>query len=850
MIFNFDLKRTAIFQAIKWEGFPLFQFAGFFKKLFFSLFILFILLFGLSFLGIFPRDLALGSLIISLAVSLFFWQLAFFFNLKVKNPELRIDLSEAILSPGGYNLAEFLNFESGKVVLKTIKFCKKRKISGISSTALLYSLLTESPKVAFIFLRLGLDVAILQEKLKNHLEKLERDRKFIESFSQDFQEVIMEAAKVADERGHERIGEREILIGTSRIDPFFRKLLIELNLKEKDIENITLWLDMLESRVRDAKKFWRYENLSKYGSLGKDWAMGYTITLDRFGVDWRKVVKNWIFKEIVGHQKEIKQMERILAKAKTNNVLLIGEPGVGKKSIIESLARKSYLGATLPELNYQRVVELDMISLLSQIQNPEEVEATLDKIFQEVVLAGNIMLVIDNLHNFVSLEISKPGAVDISGILAKYLHYPQFRFIGITSYSGLHRRIEQNPSLLELFGKVEVSEVSELETIRVLKNLAMELERRYKVFVAYPTIREIVNLTARYMPSLPFPKKAIDLLEEVMVHVSMIKEKVVLPRHVAEVISTKTEIPVGKVESEEKEILLNLEKLIHKRIINQEEAVKGISTALRRARAGLTKNKRPMGVFLFLGPTGVGKTETSKAISEIYFKSEERMIRLDMSEFQAISDIPRLIGAPGEEGLLTTPVRENPFSVVLLDEIEKAHSNILNLFLQVFDEGHITDGQGRKASFTNTIIICTSNAGAKIIWKDIKLDKELDIIKDELLDYLFEKAIFRPEFINRFDAAVIFRPLTKENLSDIAQLMLNSLKKNLKEKGIEFTITESLKEKIVELSYKPAFGAREMRRVIQDKVENVLAQALLDNKVKRGDRIEFSPEEFKLIINS
>ncbi len=849
MTFNFDLKGTAIFQAIKRERFPLFKFANFFKKLFFFLFILFLFLFGLSFLKLFPRDLALGSLIVSLTISMFFWQFALFFNLKVKNPELKVNLSEAVLKPGEYNFAEFLNLESGKIVLRTIKFCKKRKISEISSTALLYSSLMESPKISFIFLRLGLDVINFQEKLKNYLEKLKRKEKFVESFSQDFQDAIMEAAKVANEREHKRIGEREILVGVSRVDPFFRKILIELNLKEEDIENITLWLDILESRVKDAKKFWRHENLSKYGSLGKDWAMGYTVTLDKFAVDWRNIVKKWVFKEIVGHQKEIKRVERILARAKTNNVLLVGEPGTGKKGIIESLARKSYLGTTLPELNYQRVVELDMISLLSQIQNPEEVEATLDKIFQEVVLAGNIILVIDELHNFVALETPKPGAIDISGILAKYLHFPQFRFIGITTYVGLHRSIEQNPSLLEFFGKVEVLQISELETIRVLKNLALELERKYKVFIAYPTIREIVNLTARYMPSLPFPKKAIDILEEVMVYVSSAKEKVVLPHHVAEIVSTKTEIPVGKIGFEEKGLLLNLEELIHERIINQEEAVKGVSDALRRARAGITKKKRPMGVFLFLGPTGVGKTETSKALAKIYFDSEEKMIRLDMSEFQAISDVPRLIGAPGEEGLLTTPVRENPFSLLLLDEIEKAHPNILNLFLQVFDEGHITDGQGRKVSFTNAIIICTSNAGAEIIWEDIKLDKKLDIIRDELLSHLFKKGIFRPEFINRFDAALIFRPLTKENLLDIAQLMLNSLKKNLKEKGIEFVISEPLKEKIVKLSYKPVFGAREMRRVIQDKVENVLAKALLGDKLKRGDRVEISPQEFKLTIN-
>jgi len=294
--------------------------------------------------------------------------------------------------------------------------------------------------------------------------------------------------------------------------------------------------------------------------------------------------------------------------------------------------------------------------------------------------------------------------------------------------------------------------------------------------------------------------------------------------------------------------LLNLEKLIHQRIINQEEAVKEVSAALRRARAEVTVRKGPMGCFLFLGPTGVGKTETSKALTEIYFGAEERMIRMDMSEFQNVEDIPRLIGSAKEKGLLTTQVRENPFSSILLDEIEKAHPNILNLFLQVLDEGFLTDGLGRKVDFKNSIIIATSNAGYQVILEALKTKVEWSGVKEKLLDYLFEKAIFRPEFINRFDAVVVFRPLTKENLLDIAELMLQKLKKNLKEKDIEFIITQSLKEKIVELGYSPIFGAREMRRVIQDKVENVLASALLSGQLKRGDRVEVEPEEFKLKI--
>jgi len=455
-------------------------------------------------------------------------------------------------------------------------------------------------------------------------------------------------------------------------------------------------------------------------------------------------------------------------------------------------------------------------------------------------------LVIDEFHNFVG-GVFAPGVIDISGILSSYLQFPQFQIITTTSFAGLHKYIEQKPSLLALFGKVEVSEISFQETIRVLENFALPLEERYKKFVTYAALRDIVLLSAKYLPDIPFPKKAIDILDEVMVETSKyIKTNLVLPVHVAKIISEKSEIPVGEVEAKEREILLNLENLIHKRIINQDEAVNGVSSALRRARAEITVRGGPMGAFLFLGPTGVGKTETSKALSEVYFGSEQKMIRLDMSEFQSISDIQRLIGSLGQEGILTTQIRENPFSLVLLDEIEKAHPDILNLFLQVLDEGHLTDGLGRKVSFSNSIIIATSNAGYKVILKALKEKTEWSGVKQKLLDYLFKEAIFRPEFINRFDAVVVFRPLSKENLLDISELMLQKLAKNLSQKGVEFIITKPLKKKIVEMGFSPVFGAREMRRVIQEKVENVLAQAFLSKALKRGDRIKINPKGFKI----
>jgi len=380
----------------------------------------------------------------------------------------------------------------------------------------------------------------------------------------------------------------------------------------------------------------------------------------------------------------------------------------------------------------------------------------------------------------------------------------------------------------------------------LLEDMALRLESKYGKFVSYPALRDIIVYCSKYLPAIPFPEKAMDLLDEAMVYLKQAKDKLLLPEHIARIVTEKTQIPVGEMEKEEKQVLLNLEKLIHERIIGQEEAVREVSTALRRARAEVTIRKGPMGSFLFLGPTGVGKTETSKALAEIYFGSESRMIRLDMSEFQSVSDIPRLLGSPGEEGFLTTQVRNRPFSLILLDEIEKAHPNILNLFLQVLDEGHLTDGLGRKVDFKNSIIIATSNAGYQIILKSLREKTEWSEVKQSLLNHLFDEGLFRPEFINRFDAMVVFKPLSKENLLMIADLMLKKLKKNLKEKEIEFVVTESLKEKVVELGYDPTFGARQMRRVIQDKIENVLASALLSEEIKRGSKIEIDPGEFKI----
>lgn len=867
-MFNFDLKKAAIYRAVKWERSLFFRFVKPLKKLFLISFIFLFIIFLYGFFtdSFFQSALSqlLGFAILSLPLFLTFSLKESFLNSKLKKPELKITIEEAVNKTEEFNLthkdlyapvnlAEFLSFESAKAVSKSIEFVKKRKLSEVSTAALFYFLLSDNPNLNFVFSRALLNLKKIKNLLKTNLKKFSSSavRPVKVKFQQGMEELIFEALKTARKNSHSRIEKGDLISALAKYDLVFKQILIDNNLKVEDIENLNWWLESLEKKIAEKKKFWEWKNLIKKGALAKDWAAGFTITLDQFSTDWTEVIKKRGMGEIFGSDEEVMEMERILSQEGVHNVLLIGEPGTGRKSVIHALTQKLLLGQSLPELNYKRVVGLDIISILTQYQSFEEVQAVLEEIFQEAVAAGNIILVIDEFYSFVSSPGGKSGAFDISPILLRYLPLPNFKMIGITSFLGLHLFIEKNPAILNSLSTVEVSELTETETIRLLENSVPSLEKKYKKFISYPALRDIVKYSARYIHHVPFPKKAIDLLEEVTTYtLRYTKSKVVLPEYVSKLVSKKTDIPVGELELKEREILLNLENLIHRRIINQEEAVKEISAALRRARADITIRKGPMGCFLFLGPTGVGKTETSKALAEVYFGSEEKevMIRLDMSEFQNIEDIPRLLGSVNAEGALTTKVQEKPFSLILLDEIEKAHKDILNLFLQVLDEGYLTDGLGRKVYFKNSIIIATSNAGYQTILRALKEKTEWSQVKKVLLDNLFEESTFRPEFINRFDAVVVFKPLSKENLLDIAELMLQKLRKNLKEKEIELIITPALKEKIVELGYNPAFGAREMQRVIQDKVENILASSLLSGELKKGCRVEIDPENFNLEI--
>ncbi len=844
---EFNLTSTLIYQVLKWEQNPFFKLRKPLKRLFFWFSFLF---FGLAGLSVFTSEISaalgekfIGGGILSICSWILFLVLTIFFEDKSQSIQSSHNLAEFLAHPDTFNLANFLDFESAKICEKSFRTASQKISSEFPNQhILLYFLLDHRIKeIQFVFSRMNIPLEpirlLLKPKTYPHSSVDEEKTK----------KLMLEAGKIAFKREKKKIGVGDILLSFMSNDSFCQKLLIKFDFFEKDVRNLVDWFERVSNNAKKAKRFWDYQNLIRRGTLAKDWAAGYTIHLDRFSLDLRESIQKFGFKKFYGHDKEIQEVERILEKKTVNNVLLVGESGSGRRSIVEAVAQKAFLNQSLLSLNSKRFLEFDLGALSAQIESPEETEATIDICFQEAIGAGNIVLVIHHLQDFLE-KVSPLGSVNISGILGRYLPLSSFQIIGIVDYEGLHKILEMNPGILNLFDKVEVSEVGKRETLEMLEEKVPFYELTYKKFIVFKTLREIIKLSDRYLPNISFPEKALEILEEVMVYVSRRPGKLVTAKEVAVIITQKAKVPIGEIETQERKKLLNLEKLIHQMIIDQNDAVREISTALRRSRSGVQLRKGTIGNFLFLGPTGVGKTETAKALSKIYFGSEDKMIRLNMSEFQSIDDIPRLIGSEKEEGLLTTPVRENPFSLILLDELEKAHPNILNLFLQVLDEGYLTDGVGRKVFFKNNIIIATSNAGAEVIREDIEKNQKLDMVKKDLLDYLLRKRIFRPEFINRFDAVVVFKPLTKESLLGIAGLLLGKLRKNILEKGIDLIITEELKQKIVELGYSPSFGARAMKRVLQNTVENALAKSILDGKLKRGNQVKVDPESFRLII--
>lgn len=772
---------------------------------------------------------------------LFFISLHIYYKGRVKNPKIPqplIDFKDKKEIAERVNLADYLSLPSFSVLWKAEKESKESQIDN----KYLLRLLLEEDKIKFIFKRAAINIDEFEKGLREYRGDKQKDL--------SKEEITRKALEIAIMETHDRIEIGDILAVLAFTYPYLGKILFDLNLKPEDFMNIIYW-ETVFWREKEQKKF-NPDMPRLSGGIGRDWASGYTKTLSRFAKDITRSIGGSKSKiNVVGYQEEVNRLEKALVRANSHNALLVGESGAGKKTIVMGLAKRISRGITYRHLAYRHIMELDINFLLAGASSPGEIINRLAGVLNDAVAAGNVILFIDNIHAlFGGGEGSKVGAIDAAQVIIPYLEHPGLFFIATTSTSSYHQYIETKKAISEKFEKIEVVEPDKFQVIRILENIVPEIERQVGIVITYEALKSIVELSDRYLYSKPFPEKATNLLNDVVVYTaSQGKKTVMITEHVEEIISKKTNIPVGAASGGEKEKLLNLEKILHQRVIGQEEAVKVISNAMRRARAGMASSKKPIGTFMFLGPTGVGKTETCKALAEAYFGSEDSMIRFDMSEYQDIAGIYQLIGAPQgtpeaqSGGKLTNAVRDNPFSLILFDELEKAHPDILNLFLQVFDEGWLTDSLGRKVKFNNAIIIATSNAGAQLIQESIKQGLSSKELKSNLMEYLQKEGIFKPEFLNRFTSVVNFNPLTQEQVFIIAGKLVKALTTNLeREKGIVLEVNQEAIEKLARLGYDPLMGARPIQRVIQKKVEDILARRMLSGEIGRGSILNIGAE--------
>ncbi|MBE5899880.1 MAG: ATP-dependent Clp protease ATP-binding subunit [Lachnospiraceae bacterium] len=644
-------------------------------------------------------------------------------------------------------------------------------------------------------------------------------------------------------------------------------------------------------------------------------------TLDKYARDLTKLASSGKLDPVIGRETEIKRLVQIISRRNKNNPCLIGEPGVGKTAIVEGLAQRIVTGTVPDSIKDKRVCSLDLSSMVAGSKYRGEFEERIKKVIEEVALAGNIILFIDEMHTLIGAGGAE-GALDASNILKPAMARGEIQVIGATTIDEYRKHIEKDAALERRFQPIMVEEPSIEETLDIIKGIAHLYEEHHNVIYTSDALEACVELSEKYVSDRFLPDKAIDLLDEsgskIRLNIVKSPEKVydleikmkdyeekleealsnndlemaseikkkrdaakeklnkfrkkysrdskrkkieVTAEDIAVVVSEWTKIPVSRLNESETTRLKNLEKTLHKRVIGQEEAVSAVSRAVRRGRVGLKSNNRPIGSFLFLGPTGVGKTEVSKALAEAVFGKEDAMIRVDMTEYMEKHSVSKLIGSPpgyvgyDEGGQLSEKVRRHPYSVLLFDEIEKAHPDVFNILLQVLDDGRITDSQGRKVDFKNTIIIMTSNAGAQSIIEPKKLgfasgnDEKADYnhMKDSVMEEV--RRIFKPEFLNRIDETLVFRALNKQDMKKIVSIMMSELVTRAEEQmGITLVIKDSLKSYIVDSAYDPKYGARPLRRKIQRDVEDLLAEEIITSKYKKGDTISISAKRGKIVF--
>lgn len=728
-------------------------------------------------------------------------------------------------------------------------------------------------------------------------------------YSPSAKRIMKRAEEEAENLHNDKVGTEHILMSILK-DTDCLAIKILNTIKGTNVKKI--YVDLLNSIGANDK----FANVKKFDPMSD------TPVLDQFSKDLTDYAKHDLIDPVIGREQEINRVIQILSRRTKNNPCLIGEPGVGKTSIAEGLANLIVKGQVPDNIKDMRVVSLDMSGMVAGTKYRGEFEERIKRIIEELSANKNIILFIDEIHTIIGAGGAE-GALDAANILKPALARGDIQVIGATTIDEYRKHIEKDAALERRFQTVEVKEPSEEETIQILKGLRKRYETFHKIAISDEAIDAATKLSVRYIPDRNLPDKAIDLIDEacsklkiksydvpqevkdlkeeidqlevekekliskdMIEEASEVKKKQLTKRYkydelikeienkrkenelriteedIADVVSGWTKIPVKKLTEDENEKLMQLEDTLHKKVIGQEDAINIISKAIRRNRVGIKDPNRPIGTFLFLGPTGVGKTELCKAISETLFGSEKNLIRLDMSEYMEKYTVSKLIGSPpgyvghDEGGQLTEKIRRNPYSVVLFDEIEKADEDIFNVLLQVLDEGHMTDSMGRKVSFKNSIIILTSNVGANRIVDNTKpgfdtLDNDKEKDYEEMKDNVIAevKKIFKPEFINRLDDIIVFHKLTKDEISKILDLNIREIKNRTKESlNIDFKLEKSAKELILEKGYKEEFGARELKRTLTSMLTDLLAEEKLKGNIHDGDSLSITAKNKKLVI--
>lgn len=797
--------------------------------------------------------------------------------------------------------------ETELVLKEANKVARKLGQNFVGSEHMILALASVSDTTAYSILNNnGLDIAKVAHALKFILEPggtVTREKnKYTETARQILEDAQSEAARLSSDE----VGTEHLLLAILKVQSCVAVRLMQI--EKINIQKV--YIDILMTCGMDA-------NAAKkeYASVKKKKAkLGVsTPTLDKYSRDITMEARHGNLDPVVGREKEIQRVMQILSRRMKNNPCLVGEPGVGKTAVVEGIAYMISRGNVPDTVKGKRLLSLDISGMLAGSKYRGEFEDRIKKVIQEVMMSGDVILFVDELHTLVGAGDAE-GAIDASNILKPSLSRGEIQMIGATTIAEYRKYIEKDAALERRFQPVNVEEPTRNEAVDILKGLRSCYEQHHGVEISDEAVEAAVDLSVRYITDRFLPDKAIDLMDEAcsrrrlgfsaqgIVQDRSVAELATLDsdletalisgnieeaanirhrqeelakktarsqlagRHniivgendIADVVSVWTKIPVSKLTEKESKRLEKLETELHKRVVGQEEAVSAVAKAIKRSRVGLKDPRRPIGTFLFLGPTGVGKTELSKALADVVFGSEDALIRVDMSEYMEKHSVSKLIGSPPgyvgfeEGGQLSEKVRTNPYSVILFDEIEKAHSDVFNILLQVLDDGHITDSQGRKVDFKNTIIIMTSNTGAQRIIDPKQLgfvtvqddNKEHEDMKKNVMDEL--KRTFKPEFLNRIDDTIVFHALSEKNVRDIAGLMLKELKNRVQaQMDIELKFTDNMKKYIFEKGYDKKYGARPLRRAIQTYVEDELAEAILAGRVHKGEVVTVTVKRIK-----